>query len=67
MKDQLEQEKQGTSNRAQKLQHRLKEIQQEKDTALKRMTDYQLKLTEAKETSRKEIANLQEKLIEVIH
>lgn len=64
--EQLKQERQGTSERAQKLQHRLKEMQQERDTALKQMADSKLKLTEAKESSRKEVADLQEKLVEVM-
>ena len=63
--EQLEQERKEASKRSQRLQQKLKDVQKERDTALKKGSEYKSKLAEAKESSRKELAGLQAKLDKV--
>lgn len=64
--EQLERERQEASRRSQRLQEKLKELQKERDTALRKAADYRTKQTEAKEAARKEITGLQARLSKVI-
>jgi uncharacterized coiled-coil DUF342 family protein len=63
--EQLEQERQEASRRSQRLQEKLKELQKERDTALKKGSEYKAKLIEAKESCRKDVLGLQSKLVKV--
>lgn len=63
--EQLEQERQEASRRSQRLQEKLKELQKERDAALKKGSEYKAKFAEAKEGCRKDTANLQAKLAKV--
>ena len=63
--DQLEKERQEASRRSQSLQEKLKELQKERDSALKKAGEYKSKMAEGKEAARKEITNLQSKLSKV--
>lgn len=65
MVQQLEKERQEASRRSQRLQEKLKEVQKERDSALKKGADYKAKLAEAKEGARKEVTSLQTRLTKV--
>ena len=62
---QLEKERKEASTRAKKLQQRLKEMQKERDGARGKLSGYKHRLTELKESSGKEIAELQGKVVNV--
>ena len=63
--EQLESERQEASKRSQKLQEKLSGLQNERDSALKKGSEYKAKLAEVKEGCRKEITNLQARLAKV--
>lgn len=63
--EQLERERQEASRRSQRLQEKLKELQKERDSALKKAAEYKTKLAEAKEGARKEVTGLQTSLSKV--
>ena len=65
MVEQLEQERQEASKKLQRFQDRLKEMQKERDSAVKKGVEYKAKLAEAKESGRKEITGLQARLAKV--
>lgn len=63
--EQLERERQEASRRSHRLQEKLKELQKERDAALKKAAEYKTKLAEAKEAARKEVTSLQARLSKV--
>lgn len=63
--EQLEQERQEASKRSQRLQEKLKELQKERDSALKKASEYKARLVEAKESDKSEVVALQDKLAKV--
>ncbi len=63
--EQLDQERQETSKRSQRLQEKLKDLQKERNSALKKVSEYKTKLAEGKDSFRKEIAALQARLTKV--
>ena len=62
---QLEQDRAMASKRARRMKEELKQAQAERDTAIKAAVELKNKLTSLKETSRKEIAALQAKVVKV--
>lgn len=63
--EQLEQERQEASRRSQRLQEKLKEVQRERDLALKKGSELKTRLSDVKEGCRKEVAALQSRLAKV--
>jgi hypothetical protein len=62
---QLEQDRAMASKRARRMKEELKQAQAERGTAIKAVVELKNKLTTLKETSRKEIAALQAKVVKV--
>lgn len=63
--EQLEQERQESRRRLQRVQERVKGLEKERDTALKKLSEYKGKLSGVKEGGRKETAALQTQLAKV--
>ena len=65
MIQQLEQDRAVASKRARRMKEELKQVQAERDTAIKAAVELKNKLTLVKEASRKEIIALQQKVAKV--
>jgi len=63
--EQLEKERKEASTRAKKLQQKLKEMQKERDSTRSKLSGYKQRLAELKESSSREIAELQGKVLTV--
>lgn len=63
--EQLERERKEASERAKKLHQKVKEMQEDRDATHRKMADYKSRLAALKESSSKETADLQAKVMNV--